>query len=267
LREAICLLVCAGCARSQISASDLQQVTRPAFLGRIEENAGPAARVFQEDVTYSEKLKRLDPKEADRRLQLKLARSVTRFEVSDRLRAVAFSQLPKERPWSSTIDPAAVAGALESFLVEHVPANPPDYDLLKPLGADAVVEFVVEEYGMRSEKGHSGVYALGHARLFLIDGATLWHRSFKIDRAADQTLPSLDPFEVAKEPERFRAAGHRIPSCRLQSLSSRARRPPRHRSRARSGWKSRPEAANLCCWMDRREREAARFCAPRSPHH
>lgn len=179
-------------------------MTRPAFLGRIEENAGPAARVFREDVTYREKLKRLDPKEADRRLQLKLAGSVTRFEVSDRLRAVAFSQLPKERPWSNTVDPAAVAGALESFLVEHVPANPPDYDLLKTLGADAVVEFVVEEYGLRSEKGHSGAYAVGHARLFLIDGATLWRRSFKIDRAADQTLPSLDPFEVAKEPERFR---------------------------------------------------------------
>ncbi len=185
-------------------ASDLQQVTRPAFLGRIEENAGPGARVFREDATYSEKLKRLDPKEADRRLQLKLARSVTRFEVSDRLRAVAFSQLPKERPWSSTVDPAAVAGALESFLVEHVPANPPDYDLLKALGADAVVEFVVEEYGLRSSNGHSGAYALGHARLFLIDGPTLWHRSFKVDHAADRTLPSLDPFEAAKEPERFR---------------------------------------------------------------
>lgn len=179
-------------------------MTRPAFLGRIEENAGPGAKVFREDATYREKLKRLDPKEADRRLQLKLARSVTRFEVSDRLRAVAFSQLPKERPWSNTIDPAAVAGALESFLVEHVPANPPDYDLLKALGADAVVEFVVEEYGLRSEKGHSGAYAIGHARLFLIDGATLWHRSFKIDHAADQALPSLDPFEVAQEPERFR---------------------------------------------------------------
>src|SRR5260370_41207359 len=105
LRGAIGVLVCAACARSQLSLSDLQQVTRPAFLGRIEENAGPAARVFREDVTYREKLNRLDPKEADRRLQLKLASAVTRFEASHRVRAVPFSQMRKERHWPHTVDP------------------------------------------------------------------------------------------------------------------------------------------------------------------
>jgi hypothetical protein len=99
-----------------------------------------------------------------------------------------------------------VASALESFLVEEVPANAPDYDLLVPLGADAVVEFVIEEYGMRSENGHAGAYVKGYGRMFRLEGRQeLWRRPFEADQIAAGD-PHLDPFWVGKEPERFRAA-------------------------------------------------------------
>jgi hypothetical protein len=196
------VLCLAGCSHRQLAPSDLQKVQRPAVISWITEGAGPQSRVFREDSTFQGKLKRLDSREADRRLQAKLAKAISRFETSDRLRAVALANLPKERPWTHAVDPARVASALESFLVEEVPANPPDYELLKPLGADAVVEFVIEDYGLRSAGGKASVYASGYGRMFILGGSELWRQSF---RAADANRPALDPFKVAEEPELFRS--------------------------------------------------------------
>ena len=196
------VLCLAGCSHRQLAVSDLQRVQRPAVISWIAEGAGPQSRVFREDSTFQSKLKRLDAREADRRLQVKLAKAISRFETSDRLRAVALANLPKERPWTQAIDPARVASALESFLVEEVPANPPDYELLKPLGADAVVEFVIEDYGLRSAGGKASVYASGYGRMFMLGGSELWRQSF---RAADPSRPALDPFKVAEDPELFRS--------------------------------------------------------------
>ena len=167
-----------GCAHQPLSGSDLDRALRPAFISRIEEKAGPRSLVFRDDSSYGGKLKKLEPKEADRRLQLKLEKgipeksipSITRFEVADQLRSSTLGLLPRERPWSSVVNPAAVASALESFLVEEVPANAPDYELLKPLGADLVIEFVIEDYGMRSENGHAGAYLIGYGRMFYLEG-------------------------------------------------------------------------------------------------
>ncbi|MBK7860442.1 MAG: hypothetical protein IPJ65_17880 [Archangiaceae bacterium] len=98
-----------------------------------------------------------------------------------------------------------MAAALQSFLVEEVPANAPDYELLRPLGVDAVVEFVVEEYGMRSEDGRAGCYVVGYGRMFMLDGGgDLWYRSFRADQV-ESKQPHLDPFKVAKDPSLFRA--------------------------------------------------------------
>src|SRR5689334_19902243 len=115
-------LLTAGCASQRLAGSDLDRVSRPAFISRIEIEAGPRSLVFQEDRAYKDKLKKLEPKEADRRLQAKLTSAVTRFEVSERLRVNTFRLLPQEeRPWVNTLDPARVATVLESFLVEEVP--------------------------------------------------------------------------------------------------------------------------------------------------
>ena len=202
----IVLAVVSGCATTPLSGADLDRVRRPAFISRIEVEAGPKSRVFREDDAYEAKLKKLEAKEADRRLQVKLSKAVTRFEISERLRVSTFNQLPQEYPWTNAMDPARVASVLESFLVEEVPANPPDYDLVGQLGADAIVEFVIEDYGMRSDNGHAGAYVKGYGRMFRIAGRSeIWRRSFEADQI-DEGAPHLDPFKVGKDPELFRQA-------------------------------------------------------------
>ena len=201
---ALCL---GGCAHRPLSPDGLRQVHRPAFVSWIEDGAGPKSRVFREDPSYQGKLKRLDPKEADRRLQVKLAKAISRFETSDRLRAVALANLPKEPPWTSAVDPAKVASALESFLVEQVPANPPDYELLKPLGADSVVVFVIEDFGLKSAGGRAFAYVSGRGRMFILDGSELWRQSFRLEQP---NQPGLDPFRVAEDPEVFRSELSRL---------------------------------------------------------
>jgi hypothetical protein len=197
-------LLAAGCASQRLVGADLDRVARPAFISRIEIDAGPRSLVFREDRAYKEKLKKLEPKEADRRLQAKLTAAVTRFEVSERLRVNTFRHLPQERPWVNTLDPARVATVLESFLVEEVPANAPDYDLLTPLGADTVVEFVIQDYGMRSKDGRAGPYIRGYARMFKLNGRSeIWRHPFEVDRVSEGA-EHLDPFKVGKDPSLFR---------------------------------------------------------------
>jgi len=192
-----------GCAHRSLTGSELDRVKQPAFVSRIEENAGPKALVFRADGHYRPKLKKLDPAEADRRLVLKLAKGLTRFELSDRLRASTLRALPQVRPWTRTVDPARVASVLESYLVDEVPANPPDFDLLKPLGADAVVEFVIQSYGLKSEMGAAYAFFEGHARMFRLDsGAELWRTRIEVD-GKKEGRPGLDPLRVAQEPELY----------------------------------------------------------------
>ena len=198
------LALASGCAHKPLSGATLDRVVHPAFISRIVEGAGPKSWVFRDDDSYRAKLKKLEPKEADRRLAVKLGKGMTRFEVSEGLRTKTLALVPQERPWTQCVDPASVATALESFLVEEVPANAPDYDLLKPLGADVVVEFVVEDYGMRSRNGRAGTYIEGYGRMFFLDGGPdVWRRSFRADQVENQA-PHVDPFRVAKEPTMFR---------------------------------------------------------------
>jgi hypothetical protein len=210
-------LLAMGCASQRLSGGSLDRVTRPAFISRIDDEAGPRSLVFREDGAYREKLKKLDPKEADRRLQAKLAAAVSRFEISERLRVNTLKQLPEERPWTEAVDPARIATLLESYLVEEVPANEPDYELLVPLGVDAVVEFVVQEYGMRSRDGRAGPYIQGFGRMFWLKGRhEVWRRSFRVDAVAEGEA-ALDPFRVGKEPTLYRDALTQL----LDGISSR----------------------------------------------
>jgi hypothetical protein len=192
-------LAWAGCAHKPLAGSDLDLVSRPAFVSRIEENAGPDVTVFRDDSSYKPKLRSLAPPEADRRLRNKLTFAMNRFELSDRLRATTLALLPRVAPWTRTADPTGVARVLQSYLVDEVPANAPDFGLLRPLGVDAVVEFVIERFGMRSEKGHAGGFLEGYGRMVLLrDGREVWRRSFRVDQI-DSGEPSVDPFAAAKE--------------------------------------------------------------------
>lgn len=227
MRHLVVLLVAlAGCAHAPLSAAALDETKLVAFIARIEDEAGPKSHVFRNDGAYRDRLKRLDDKEADRRLGNALtvgsyARNkdragkeygepvlqeptISRFEIADSLRSNTLALLPKQSPWSEVVHPVEVARVLESFLVQEVPANAPDYERLEALGADTVVEIVIEEYGMRSEKGKAGAYLVGHARMFRVKGAELYHRRFYSDDLS-AGLPPLDPFAVRKDAKLFAA--------------------------------------------------------------
>jgi hypothetical protein len=202
-------MVAVGCAHTPLSPAALEAVERPAFIARIEQGAGPKSVVFRDDAgSYKERLKKLDAKEADRRLALKLEkgtdkeRAMNRYQVADTLRAQLLSELPKARPWTRAASPTQVATALESFLVDEVPANAPDVSRLAPLGVDAVVEIVIEDFGLRSEKGKAGVYLVGTAEFYRPGGALLYRRAFFSDELR-AGLTGLDPFEVARHPAIF----------------------------------------------------------------
>jgi hypothetical protein len=97
-----------------------------------------------------------------------------------------------------------VARSLESFLVQEVPANVPDYERLRQHEVDTIVEIVVEDYGMRSADGKAGVYLLGFARMFKLDGGEVYHRRFVSDDLK-AGLEGLDPFKVARDASLFSA--------------------------------------------------------------
>ncbi len=209
-------LLVSGCALHLPSAAALGETRQIAFIARIDDNAGPHSTVFRDDGSYAEKLKRLSPEEADRRLgnaltvgsydkQGELAvHTISRFEFADSLRSSTLALLPKTEPWTRVVHPVKVARVLESFLVQEVPANAPDYERLKSLGADTVMEIVIEDYGMRSHNGVAGVYVLGFAHMFRIGGGEIYRRSF-ISDDLNAGLPHLDPFEVRKNAELFSA--------------------------------------------------------------
>jgi hypothetical protein len=175
--------------------------------------------VFRDDSSYRGQLqpRHIDDKEADRRLAAVLtsgtfekdkegkhlkAATLTRFALADSLRSHLLASLPRSRPWTRAANPSDVARAFESFLVQEVPANAPDYHRLTELGVDTVVEVVVESYGMRSDKGRAGLYLVGTARMFRIDGPELYHRHFYSDDL-DAGSPHLDPFLVARNATLF----------------------------------------------------------------
>jgi len=191
-------LMLASCAHRKLAGPDLDRVVRPAFVSWIEDGAGPRSEVFRGDPVYRARLKKLEPREADRRLSAKLQKGITRFEVSDRLRSGTLRRLPREAPWTRVVDASKVASLFGTFLVEEVPSTPPDVEELRQLGVDAVVEFIISAYGMRSAGGKAGAYVEGEARMSFLGGGEIWKMPFRVDQVAQGTA-ALDPFEVAKD--------------------------------------------------------------------
>jgi hypothetical protein len=175
------VLLALGCSHAQLTGADLDRVQRPAYVGRVAEGAGPKAQGLQ-GVTDASQVQ----------LGTSMNTSIGKFEVSERLRSQVAVALKSEKPWSNAVPASQVASVLETFLVERVPAVPPDYNQLKPTGADAVVELVVEEYGLRPQGTQSQSYLRGTARMFLLaDNSELWRTEFQ--RSGEtQGLPPLD---------------------------------------------------------------------------
>jgi len=185
----LAVLAAAGCSHTQLSGADLDGVKRPAYVARVAEGAGPKA-----DGVHT-----AEPAPSEAQLVTSMNAAVGKFEMSERLRSQLASALRGEKPWSNAVPAAQVASALELFLVERVPAVPPDYSRLKPLGADAVVELVIEDYGLRGGSDGAQSYVRGYGRMFLLsDGSELWRAPF--ERTGDAAgLRVLDPSAVAAE--------------------------------------------------------------------
>jgi len=206
LRLAASLLILgfAGCAHSSLQGSDLDQVKRPAFVSRMADEAGPRVSVYRSDAALASKLSGTTPADADHRLEASLKPALSSFEAAERIRSHVYAAIDTEKPWSQAVPPSQVAGVLETFLVQDVPGTPPDYARLKPLGADAVVEFVIEEYGIRAEKGVPQTWVSGSGRMFrLSDGGELWRSAFS-GTSTEAGLPQLDPSTLSANPRPFK---------------------------------------------------------------
>ena len=165
--RSLCLAVLAtcGCSHTQLTGAELDRVQRPAYVGRLADGAGPKAQ----GVGTSEA-----------QLVVAMNAAIGKFEVSERLRSQLAVALRGQAPWSNAVPASQVASALETFLVERDPPVPPEYSRLKPTGADAVLEVVVEDYGLKAQGTVAQTYLRGYARLFLLaDGSEVWRGPFE----------------------------------------------------------------------------------------
>ena len=193
----------AGCAHGNLEGTDLDRVQHPAFVSRVADEAGPRVTVYRSDSAQASKLGTTSPETADKKLEDSLRPTISRFEAAERLRSHVQAAIQTEKPWSQAIPPSQVASALETFLVQEVPGSAPDYGRLKPLGADSVVEFVIEEYGVRTEKGVPQTWVKGTGRMFRLgDGGELWSTGFS-GTSTEAGLKPLDPSGLASDPRPF----------------------------------------------------------------
>jgi len=199
----VLLLGLAACAHATLDGSDLERVQHPAFVSRVADEAGPQVSVYRSDSARASKLGDTSPEAADKKLEESLRPALTRFEAAERLRSHVHAAIQTEKPWSQAVPPSQVASALETLLVQEVPSPPPDYSRLRPLGADSVVEFVIEEYGVRTEKGVPQTWVRGKGRMFRLgDGGEIWSSGFA-GNSTEVGLPPLDPAALATDPRPF----------------------------------------------------------------
>jgi hypothetical protein len=199
----VLLLGLTACAHATLDGSDLDRVQHPAFVSRVADEAGPRVSVYRSDSTQASKLGGASPEDADKKLEESLRPALSRFEAAERLRSHTYAAIQTEKPWSQAVPPSQVATAMETLLVQEVPAPPPDYGRLRPLGADSVVEFVIEEYGVRTEKGVPQTWVRGTGRMFRLgDGGEMWRSSFA-GNSTEAGLPPLDPGVLATDPRPF----------------------------------------------------------------
>lgn len=197
------LPILVGCGHVPLSASELNTVARPAFVARLELDAGPRSTVFRDLSSQAARLQGLAPAEGDRRLAAKLAQGASPFEVAERLRIGVVRRLPQTTPWTYTVPASEVSAVLQSLLVEERPQRRPDVRQLDRLGADTLIELIVERYGMQGEGGAPGIYVSGRARLTRLNsGATYYARAFSYRMPSSEEFP-LDPLVIAREPRLF----------------------------------------------------------------
>lgn len=185
-------LLCA-CAHKPLDPRSLEEVRRLAIVVRVVEAA--AVNVARANSGEGRAYPELSPADADAALAAQLAQQVGVFELEERIRAALVSRLPPLPPWTDSMPSIEVATSLDWLLVDDR-SGPPDYRTLAARGSNSVLEIVVERHGVRHRAGKTALFARGNARLFLLDGRTLWKAPFEVDQTADPEAPALDVVEL-----------------------------------------------------------------------
>lgn len=188
----------------------LDGISKPAIVARLVDPV-PKANVFQADGSLLAKGGAKSAKAADEELAKVLHKgdprngmTINRYEIVDAVASKTRHYLQKQQPWTQALPSVEVARVLETFLVEDRAQGKPNYDRLKAVGVDAVLEILLEEYGMRADKGRVGVYVIGTARLLRLDGAVLYTRAFVSDETGTDAVEGTDPNDVLARPPLFR---------------------------------------------------------------
>lgn len=186
----VALAALTGCAHAQLSEGSLRDVQRLAVVVRAV--PGPEVAVATRNPADNKAYPTLAPKESDERLKETLTKQVTVFEVEERLRATVMARVPEGPPWSTAMPAAQVATVLQSLLVVDR-TQPIDYDALNGAGADAALELKVNEWGVHTENGKTGLYIKGDGRLFKLPGKSgIWANTLDIDLAKDPEVEGVD---------------------------------------------------------------------------
>jgi hypothetical protein len=168
----VVLFLSSGCGRYKpVDPAAVRTLRRVAIVAHVD--SGPLAMVAQVAARESGGNRMGVPEELDKRLAAALVKQVRRFELQERLRAEVVRKLPSHPPWSTAVPAVEVATALQSLLVED---RSGDIDLapLAARGVDSVLELSIAEFGVRRDKGRTSLYVMGDARLFTLEGVTLW---------------------------------------------------------------------------------------------
>lgn len=177
------LLMACPARHIEASAGDLRKIRTIAILART---ADPESNLAAVDPAGAAGFVRgAEGRAADKEIQGKLQRSMTRFVVARRFEGGVTQGLPKGL--FQLASPTRVGEALELLLVDQKDSDP-DYEKLRPLKVDAVLEVRVKELGLAkvSAQNPPGGYARGVARLVTLDGSTVWQLPFDVDESRDR---------------------------------------------------------------------------------
>ncbi|GEM_PF-1409616 len=172
-------ILTSGCAHKSLSPSSLKTIDRPAIVLRM---------LGEPELSLSEQ-------DADQVPRLRAR--INAFQMSERLRSALIHHLPNVEPWTDIMPSVEVATALDTLLVQDK-AEAPRYELLTQKGSNTVLEIVVFRAGLHfnPKTKKTGFFLDGKARLFHINGSTLWKSPLSMDSTELESFPGLQPREL-----------------------------------------------------------------------
>jgi hypothetical protein len=134
-----------------------------------------------------------------RQVSDQLQKSMSDFELAERLRSALQQHLPEGPPFADVAPSAQVESVLGELLVaDDTLQKEPNFEELRRIGVDGVLYVQVPDWGADNlPAGGLGMYLKGSGRLFTLPGdETLWQQSF------DEHGDSLGAKWPGREPAR-----------------------------------------------------------------